>query len=253
MAVSLKKIIVQTGNLINMEDQIRSVESTPSDELKHCVKTALNDWSRDEEALAEGIVQVKGERAPLVYHPTGINTTCKIFLSDNVGRYATDAIDTVLANISRERIESVIVAPPDVSDDVTLSDVTELWRSLEEAVQEGKVCRIGIADVSSRLFKQLYEFATVKPSTIQVNLANCCAVPEDLTEFAAVHDVQVLTHSDDADMLDEDLVSSILSRVGVPEAECSVPWLARHRTIHTCFGLIVDKGYTISINCAGNQ
>ena len=40
-------------------------------------------------------------------------------------------------------------------------------------------------------------FWQVKPSTIQVNLANCCSVSEELTEFARDHDVQVLTHTDD--------------------------------------------------------
>ena len=49
-----------------------------------------------------------------------------------------------------------------------------------------------IKDVLTKSFPQ------VKPSTIQVNLSNCCSVSDELTEFASAHDVQVLTHSDDS-------------------------------------------------------
>lgn len=69
---------------------------------------------------------------------------------------------TVIRNIGRECIECVIIAPPDVSDDLTLRNITETWRELETAVDDGLVSHLGIADVSNRLFKELYEWARVR-------------------------------------------------------------------------------------------
>jgi len=36
----------------------------------------------------------------------------------------------------------------------------------------------------------------VKPAINQVNLTTCCVIPQDLTEFAKEHDIQLLTHND---------------------------------------------------------
>ncbi|KAF2354082.1 NADP-dependent oxidoreductase domain [Trinorchestia longiramus] len=217
--------------------------------LKGCVKSALNQWTKEEPT--DGVLVVQGPRKPLLYSASrGISTTAKIFLCDNSGHSVIDAIHTVMKNVQRDCLEFVIVAPPDVSDDSPLQDLMPTWRALESAVQEGIVGHIGIADASYRLFTELYEWAKVKPSTLQINVDDCCTVSEEMTEFARTHDVQVLTHSDDHEMLDEDVVSSILSRVDNPNANYRVQWLARHRTIHTCFGLILDKGYTIVMDCA---
>jgi len=67
----------------------------------------------------------------------------------------------VLKNIQRDCIESVIVSPPDVSDDVCLADIMDTWRMLETAVESGMVARLGIADISNRLFQDLYKWAKV--------------------------------------------------------------------------------------------
>ena len=55
----------------------------------------------------------------------------------------------------------MIIAPPDVSDDFALEDLMPVWRVLEDAVKTGLVVTIGISDISSELFKKLYEWATV--------------------------------------------------------------------------------------------
>jgi diketogulonate reductase-like aldo/keto reductase len=69
-----------------------------------------------------------------------------------------------MKNVDRQCIQSVIVAPPDVSDDSPLQDLIPTWRALEGAVHDGIICHIGIADASYRLFKELYEWAEVSPT-----------------------------------------------------------------------------------------
>jgi len=55
---------------------------------------------------------------------------------------------------------------------------------------------IGICDVDTQLFIQLYTWARVKPSIVQINLASCCVVPPELAEFCKENSIQLLTHSD---------------------------------------------------------
>lgn len=52
-----------------------------------------------------------------------------------------------------------------------------------------------------------------------------------------------------SEIVDEDIVSSITSRLGITGAQ--LQWVARHRTIQQCFGLVQDKGYTLALACNG--
>ena len=58
-------------------------------------------------------------------------------------------------------IHSLIIAPPDVSDDFTLECLAPIWEVLEEGVETGAIVNIGISDISVELFKELYEWAKV--------------------------------------------------------------------------------------------
>ncbi|XP_069989726.1 glutamate--cysteine ligase regulatory subunit [Penaeus vannamei] len=105
----------------------------------------------------------------------------------------------------------------------------------------------------------------VNPTTVQVNLSSCCVVPQELTTFAQKQYIQVLTHNDPAgkyylcsyhflplaEIVDKEVVSTITSRLGLSGVQCQVEWVARHRTIQQCFGLIQDKGYTLALACDG--
>lgn len=71
-----------------------------------------------------------------------------------------------------------------------------IWCTLEEMVLSGKVLQIGVADLEESTFRTLYEWAKIKPSIIQINLATCCVVPPTLQAFCKENEVQLLTHSD---------------------------------------------------------
>lgn len=79
---------------------------------------------------------------------------------------------------------------------VCLEKLKNFWKVLEELVLSGKVAQIGVADVEESAFRSLYEWAKIKPSIIQINLATCCVVPPTLQTFCKENDVQLLTHSD---------------------------------------------------------
>ncbi|KAL7642874.1 UNVERIFIED_CONTAM: hypothetical protein RMT77_006162 [Armadillidium vulgare] len=252
--MSIKKIVLHTGNILDNEELVRKVGKTTLEELRACVKTTLNNWNKDKntneileirgtERITNGVSMIDGS-LPL----DGSKTTVKIFLSRNCAEHVEDAIKTLKNELCMDKLHTVIIIPPDVSDDVPLDDLKPVWEALEVAVSDGEVGSIGIADLSPQLFKELYEWAEVKPAIIQVNLSSCCSVSEDLTLFAAQKDVQVLTHNDDPEVVDEDIIATILSRVELNGANCELSWLTRHRVIQTCYGLVTNKGYTLSID-----
>lgn len=75
----------------------------------------------------------------------------------------------VSSSLNLPRIDSVIVTPPDVSDDATLESLEPLWIALEDAVGRGEVVSIGLADVSYQLFRELYSWAKVR-SAVQFRM-----------------------------------------------------------------------------------
>lgn len=77
-----------------------------------------------------------------------------------------------------------------------LEKLRYIWKTLEGLVLSGKVLQIGVADVDEAIFRAIYEWAEIKPSIIQINLATCCVVPPTLQSFCKENDVQLLTHSD---------------------------------------------------------
>ncbi|XP_066946067.1 glutamate--cysteine ligase regulatory subunit [Macrobrachium rosenbergii] len=249
----VRKIVLTTNNILEMEELIRKAGQTTTEELRGSIKTTLNNWDGCKDDAENG--EVLRIQRSINNQPSEdgswTKTTVKLFLSNNESSQVEDAIKTVITGLQLPRIDTVIVTPPDVSDDATLQYLEPVWRALEEAVANGTVVDIGLADVSARLFMELYEWAEVKPSTVQVSLSSCCMVPPELNSFAQQHDVQVLTHSDPAEIVDEDIVSTITSRLGLQGGQCQIEWIARHRTIQQCFGLVRDKAYTLALSCNG--
>ncbi|KAK7080385.1 hypothetical protein SK128_004082 [Halocaridina rubra] len=199
-AAQVRKVVLTTDNILEMEELIRKAGQTTTEELRGSIKRTLNSWNGLKADAQSGDVftiqrSITKEPAQDGYWT---KTTVKLFLSNNDSTQVEDAIKTVTSGLELPHIDTVIVTPADISDDVTLKYLEPVWLALENAVVRGTVVDIGLADVSTRLFRELYEWAKVKPSTVQVNLSSCCVVPQELSTFAQQHDVQVLTHSDPA-------------------------------------------------------
>lgn len=81
-------------------------------------------------------------------------------------------------------------------DSDTLLGLKNIWNILEEYTRNKQIVQIGLSDVDENIFTSIYEWANIKPSIIQINLATCCVVPQSLQAFCKENDVQLLTHSD---------------------------------------------------------
>lgn len=77
-----------------------------------------------------------------------------------------------------------------------IDKLQNIWNILEEYTTNKKIVQIGLSDVEESVFTTIYEWANIKPSIIQINLATCCVVPPSLQAFCKDNEVQLLTHSD---------------------------------------------------------
>lgn len=141
-----------------------------------------------------------------------------------------------------------------------MEKIKNIWYTLEEYAKNKKVLQIGLSDVEENVFRIIYEWATIKPSIIQINLATCCVVPPTLQAFCKEKEVQLLTHSDPngkyfknyclgllliflvAEILPEDSLGTVFG------TKLILNWVVRFLVHIKCRGVLATKGYLISFN-----
>ncbi|KAF6033719.1 GCLM [Bugula neritina] len=77
----------------------------------------------------------------------------------------------------------------------------------------------------------LYNWAQIKPSTNQVNLASCCVMPPELVEYAQENGIQLLTHNDPQEIL-----------TGMRRG-WTLHYVVRYTNLMKLRGVIKSKGY----------
>jgi len=129
---------------------------------------------------------------------TGLKVSLKLFLYNAEREEINRAIDRGLEESSVDYLDTLVLSFPgqDRHSRLTLETIQETWLVLEANVLKNRVKMIGICDLDPQLFIQLYNWATVKPSIVQINLSSCCVVPPELSSFCKENGVQLLTHSD---------------------------------------------------------
>lgn len=56
--------------------------------------------------------------------------------------------------------------------------MTPIWKEAETFLRTGVAKEVGVADLDKDRLEELYNWATLKPKVNQVNVANCCTIPE---------------------------------------------------------------------------
>ncbi|XP_076050312.1 glutamate-cysteine ligase modifier subunit [Oratosquilla oratoria] len=245
-----KRVIVSTGNILDLSDLIRKAGQSSAEEVKAGIQKTLQVWDGSNPGVEPDVLHIiRHSETPLTNDDRGRTNTVKLFMYSSDASLLSKSIDTILKEYKVQQVESLILALPSLGEDPSLQDVQGMWRAMEKMVDSGKVTNIGIADVSTQLFMDLYAWAMVKPSTVQVNLSSCCVVPEDLTSFAKENLVQVLTHNDPIDMGDEALVQEILQKLALSGESWKLQWMGRLRAVQQCRGILQCKGYVLSVAC----
>ena len=103
----------------------------------------------------------------------------------------------------------------------------------------GKVITLGVCDLETDIFFQLYKESNIKPQFCQINLKSCCMVPPDLQEFAKSNSVKLSTHADPPTVLSVDFMEKIENNDLRPE------WIVRYSQFIKSRGVLEDKRYII--------
>ncbi|KAI4477571.1 hypothetical protein M0804_012688 [Polistes exclamans] len=212
-----RNLLINTGNILSLDEAKKKASQNTRDELVDTLKIIL----REEENQGDNIAFVC-KRSFFQY-------------SDTLFTFKEETLICIYY-----KIVYIDECTKHDSEDILMS-LKSLWRAVEEYVKVGKLSSVGLSDLSTNTFIELFQWANVKPDIVQINLATCCIVPPALQEFSKANDVQLLTHSDPSEILPEDMLKEIF---GSP---VSLHWVVKYQIHLKCRGILTSKGYLIYI------
>lgn len=195
-----------------------------------------------------------------------------------------DAINLVLKELGVENIDLLIVSYPGVtfdadddgeeeisidendslnSDESTSLDAqVKTWQVLETYQRRGVIAQLGVSEFSSDRLDRFLPEIDIKPTVDQINVKDCCVVPQTLITYAKEHNIELLTHNDCVDILPcgttRELLGPGLDGKGArvlafssdaPDAEAGLKgniepqWVIKYTAVVKDRGVVEDKGY----------
>jgi glutamate--cysteine ligase regulatory subunit len=171
----------------------------------------------------------------------------KIFLRSLEPELLSHTIDTILNELKENYLESVMISLPNYSSEITLNDFLPLWRIVEDYIDKQKILSAGVCDFMLPLFSDLCNACKHKPYANQINLGVCCSIPEELNKYVKENNIQLLTHSDPIDVINESDFQEIL-REYCHENDVN-NWkplsTVRYNSVIANRGIIKSKGFFI--------
>ncbi|XP_042617841.1 glutamate--cysteine ligase regulatory subunit-like [Cyprinus carpio] len=247
---------LHTGNLVNRSRLKKKCPSSPSEELQDCIQGTLSEWfAAMPSSLNSELPSVlnctvpENTEAITPEEREELKVSVKLFLTESDRSSIRSAVDMACLSLGVSQLDSVIIAPPPLpeGEPQTLTHLEPLWEELESLVHSQKIAAIGTSDLDKTLLEQLYNWAQVKPSSNQVNLASCCVMPPDLTAFAKEFDIQLLTHNDPKELISaagfQEAVQG--SSKDLQAADWRLEWVLRYSIIVKSRGIIKAKGYIV--------
>ncbi|XP_076280818.1 glutamate-cysteine ligase modifier subunit [Lasioglossum baleicum] len=229
-------VLICTGNILSLNESKTKPSQNPADELIESLKIVLHDNDGENPVVIKG----KKDNALQGIVREEVKITVKVFMSSPNVNLLKEAIDQVCSYLNTNAIDSLVIAYSGKED--LLSSLKQLWVGVEEYVGLGKLSSVGLSDVSTNLFIDLFQWANVKPNIVQITLATCCVVPPALQTFTQENYVQLLTHNDPDQILSEEELNKIVN------GNARLHWVTRYQIHVKCRGILSSKGYLVYIN-----
>ncbi|EFN78381.1 glutamate--cysteine ligase regulatory subunit [Harpegnathos saltator] len=234
-------LLINTGNILCLSEAKKKASQNSTDELIEALKIILNDK------------QGKGDNATIINGKEDISLqnvdrkelkiTIKVFIPSPDEDSLKQALDQAFKALNTDIIESLVIAykSTEESED-TLSSLKRIWSVVEEYVKSNKLASVGLSDINTNIFIELFQWANIKPNIVQINLATCCVVPPALQTFTKENDIQLLTHSDPCQILPQEVLEEIFGDTA------RLQWLTRYQVHLKCRGILSSKGYFVCVN-----
>ncbi|XP_061680868.1 glutamate--cysteine ligase regulatory subunit [Syngnathoides biaculeatus] len=248
-----KSLRLHTGNLVNRTRLKKKCPCSPGEELQECIQATMSSWFSTTDGPNEDVPDTvvcnipQATDAIVPEERDELKVSAKLFLFESGQSSIRDAVEMACQTLAVSQLDSVIIAPRRLldSDDQTLAPLQPAWEELEALVRSQRIAAIGTSDLDKDLLEQLYNWAQVKPSSNQVNLASCCVMPPELTAFAKEFDIQLLTHNDPTELISASTFQEAMQEgtQHVSAADWRLEWLLRYSVIVKSRGIIKATGY----------
>jgi len=215
----------------------------------------------------------------LAEEPSQYDVTVKLFYLPSASvqeraKYTREAVRLVLKELKVESIDLLIVSFPGMSFDGDCeweadkknstqgNDEEEIasWPALEELYNQGVVKRLGLAEYGSEKLSRFLARVKVRPEVDQINVKDCCNVPQPLIKLAKAERIELLTHHDCTNILPSGTLRDLLgagvngagvlseSKRGVDgmKGELTPDWVVKYTAVVRDRGVIENKGYFAS-------
>ncbi|KAL6428315.1 hypothetical protein ACFW04_008545 [Cataglyphis niger] len=234
-------LLVNTGNILSLSEARQKASQNSTDELSETLKIILND----KQNKGDGITFISGKEDTSLQDVDrkDLKITVKVFISSPDVDSLKEALDQAFKALGTNIIESLVIAyKSDEDPQNLLSSLKKIWSVVEDYVKVDKLSSVGLSDINTNTFIELFQWADVKPNIVQINLATCCVVPPALQQFTKENDIQLLTHSDPSEIFPQEILESIFGRTAY------LRWLIRYQIHLKCRGILSSKGYLLYIN-----
>jgi len=236
-------------------------------ELQMVVEDLFNGWkssetedetNEDKNVVVEKIDNTNQEK----YERNQLKITLKVFLREFSLESLKTAVGSALKQLGADSVDSLFLAVPTEAVPIigigsgstgagrteALASLLEVWRGVEQLVEDGQVQAAGLCDLRPSVFMELYKQARIKPTSIQINLKSCCVVPEELSDFSKQNKVTLLTHSDPEELLSEETLRKLLYPHLKREAgHFSSNWISRYLVQLKDRGVLIEKRYILQL------
>lgn len=183
-----------------------------------------------------------------------------------------EAINFVLQELHVPSIDLLIVSYPGIAFDADDEDgntatedslqadadaesvdaMIETWKCLEQFHEEGVIGRLGVSEFGKDRLTRFLKKAKIRPSVDQINVRDCCVVPKSLIVYAKGEKIDLLTHSDNTNILPRDALSDLLGHgesgagilgEGGLKGDAEPQWVIKYTAVVKDRGVIENKGY----------
>lgn len=234
-------LFVNTGNILSLSEARQKASQNSTDELIETLKIVLNNEQNKGDDTT--VINGKTDTSLQDVDRKDLKITVKVFISSPDVDSLKEALDQTLETLRTDTIESLVIAYKSAEGpEEMLSPLKKIWSVVEEYVKVDKLSSVGLSDINTNTFIELFQWANIKPNIVQINLATCCVVPPALQEFTKENDIQLLTHSDPCQILPQEVLENIFGTTAY------LHWLIRYQIHLKCRGILSSKGYLLRIN-----
>lgn len=234
-------MLINTGNILSLNELKLKAGQNTQEEILEALKITLRNSHNNDDTI-KTINGVDSINLGTVDRDE-LKITAKIFIAFADPDMLDQAIEKILEIFKTDNIETLILAYGESKISAKeLNELQQLWPVVEKYVNSGKLSSVGVSNVHTEVFIDLYQWSKVRPNIVQINLATCCVVPPALQAFTKENDVQLLTHNDPYQILAKDSIVELFGDTS------KLQWVVKYQVHVKCRGVLSSKGYLVQLD-----